>query len=186
MEFTSTLALMNFLSEIGEQSCLYEKRPGIRDIDTIIAAAALFETLFTNKTIGQRDENTSSILIDTFESDFMYDASLQAFNDRISTLKSSTTYHAKKFEKLSVLSEGQLAQLLDRGNNIVTSLTFMHLIGWKFHEGQQKPKAKGSAQFSLRDVVDELNDKDEQDEHGQKKQVKYGVLIDDGETVHEK
>lgn len=52
MEFTSALALMQFLSLIGEQSGLFEKRKGIMSVDTLIAASAIFETLFNKRTIG--------------------------------------------------------------------------------------------------------------------------------------
>jgi hypothetical protein len=33
--------------------------------DTFVAAAALYETLFTKTTIGERDENSTSVLVDT-------------------------------------------------------------------------------------------------------------------------
>jgi NADH dehydrogenase [ubiquinone] 1 alpha subcomplex assembly factor 5 len=52
MEFTNMLSLVSFLSIIGEQSALFEVRPGVMSLDTIIAASALFETLFNKKTIG--------------------------------------------------------------------------------------------------------------------------------------
>lgn len=52
MEFTSTFALLSFLSEIGEQGALREKKPGLRIIDSLVAACAIYETLFNKKTIG--------------------------------------------------------------------------------------------------------------------------------------
>jgi len=63
---------MTFLSDIGENSALYERRKCIRSLNTLIAAASIFETLFNKRTIGQRDETTSSILVDTFERDFPF------------------------------------------------------------------------------------------------------------------
>jgi len=54
-EFTSTFQLFQFLRDIGEQNCLLSRRKKIPE-STFIAAAALFETLFTKRTIGQRDE----------------------------------------------------------------------------------------------------------------------------------
>lgn len=39
----------------------------------MIGAAAIYESLFNKKTIGQRDENTSSILIDTLADVHMFD-----------------------------------------------------------------------------------------------------------------
>ena len=51
-----------------------QKRNGLRSIDSLVACAALFETLFNKRTIGERDEETStSILIDTLKDDFLFD-----------------------------------------------------------------------------------------------------------------
>lgn len=50
-EFTSTFQLFQFLRDIGEQNCLLSRRKRIPEA-TFIAAAALFETLFTKRTIG--------------------------------------------------------------------------------------------------------------------------------------
>jgi hypothetical protein len=48
----------------------------------------------------------------------------------------------------------------DRNANIITTLDLVFLIGWKQHELQQKPKERGTAKFSLKDVVKEMNEKD--------------------------
>lgn len=66
------------------------------------------------------------------------------------------------------------------------SFDFLHLIGWKYHPGQQKAKERGSAEFRLADVVSEVNAAEEVDEFGEVKKVKYGVLIDDGDEVIER
>lgn len=52
MEFTSFLSLLSFITKIGEQGALYETKPGIRTVESLIAAGALYETLFSKKTIG--------------------------------------------------------------------------------------------------------------------------------------
>lgn len=70
-EFTSTFQLFEFIQEIAEQNCLLSKRKKLPEA-TLIAAAALFETLFTKRAIGQRDEYTSSVLIDTFKDTYMH------------------------------------------------------------------------------------------------------------------
>ena len=49
---------------------------------------------------------------------------------------------------------------------------------------QPKPLERGSAKFSLKDVVEEMNEKDSED--GEKHKIKYGVIIDDGDNVIEK
>ena len=65
--------------------------------------------------------------------------------------------------------------------NIVSTFDLVHMIGWKYHPEQAEAKTRGTANFSLRQVVSEMNEeaKDE-DEH-----IKYGVLIDDGDEVKE-
>jgi len=52
LEFSGLIALLSFLSNVGEQGALRETKPGLRSIDTIVAAAALYETLFNKRTIG--------------------------------------------------------------------------------------------------------------------------------------
>jgi NADH dehydrogenase [ubiquinone] 1 alpha subcomplex assembly factor 5 len=47
-----------------------------------------------------------------------------------------------------------------REGNIITTMDVIFLIGWKQHESQQKPKERGSAKFSLKDVVEEINNDD--------------------------
>ena len=61
-----------------------------------MAAAAIYETLFTRKTIGQRDETTSSVLIDTLKDVYMF--------DRIDLDSVKQGYLEKKLEKVSTLS----------------------------------------------------------------------------------
>ena len=65
----------------------------------------------------------------------------------------------------------------------MSTFDLVHLIGWKYHPDQAKAKERGSAQFSLRDVVNEMNEENDGEEE---KQIKYGVLIDDGDKVIEK
>lgn len=133
MEFTSTFALLSFLSQVGEQSSLSQKRQGIRSIDSLIAGAALFETLFNKKTIGQRDEETStSILVDSMMSEYLFDMD----DIDIEALKSSNAYLAKKFVNESSISEEQKQMLISPINNIIVTFDFLNLIGWKYHESQ--------------------------------------------------
>ena len=67
LEFTNLFALLSFLCEVGEQGSAREVKPGLRSVDTLVAAAAIYETLFNKRMIGQRDESTSSVLIDTLK-----------------------------------------------------------------------------------------------------------------------
>ena len=63
-----------------------------------------------------------------------------------------------------------------RQNNVIATLDILYLIGWRYHESQQAPKSRGSAEFALKDVVQELNENDEVDEDGKPQKVKYGVI----------
>jgi hypothetical protein len=70
----------------------------------------------------------------------------------------------------------------DSSSNIIVTIDLIFLIGWKQHVSQQKPKERGSANFSLKDVLDDLDEKENPEG---KHSVKYGVLIDDGDNVRE-
>ena len=69
-------------------------------------------------------------------------------------------------------------------SNILATLDLIFLIGWRYDESQPKPLERGSAKFSLRDVVEEMNEKE--DEQGDHHKIKYGVIIDDGDNIIEK
>lgn len=102
MEFTSTFALLSFMSQVGEQGAVSATRGGIRNIDSLIAGAALFETLFNKKTIGQRDEETStSILIDNVMDEYLFDME----DIDIKEMKESNEYLKKKFVNEDSISE---------------------------------------------------------------------------------
>ena len=104
----------------------------------------------------------------------------------IQSLKAENEYLAKKFINENSISEQQKQILLSPINNIIVTFDFLNLIGWKYHESQQKPKKRGTAEFKLADVVSDINEKEEVDEFGEVKKLKYGVLIDDGDKVIEK
>ena len=74
----------------------------------------------------------------------------------------------------------------DPNANIISTLDLIFLIGWKYEESQQKPLKRGSAKFSLKEVVEEMNEKENPDNDGEKHKIKYGVIIDDGDNVIEK
>ena len=100
-------------------------------------------------------------------------------------MKEQNEYLQSKFVDTDEISEKQQKQLTQRSNNIITSFDYINLIGWKYHESQQQPKSRGTAEFSLAEVVTDINEKEEIDEFGEVRTVKYGVLMDDGENVIE-
>jgi hypothetical protein len=65
--------------------------------------------------------------------------------------------------------------------NIVATFDFINLIGWKYHEKQQKSKTRGTAEFSLKQVVSDMNEEATDEEQ----KIKYGVIIDDGDKIIE-
>lgn len=137
VELETMFDLLVLLQDTAEQSALTQST--IRaNKDTLIAAAALYQTLFNTKTVGH---HSTSILVDTM----------------VDKNKSTPGF-----------------------NNILASLDIINLIGWKEHESQQKPKERGTAQFSLKNVVDDLEEEDDPDTS-----IRYGVLTDHGDRVEE-
>ena len=99
-------------------------------MDSLIATAALFETLFNKRTIGQRDEaTTTSVLIDSFQDEFLFDQDLD-----LNSLKANNEYLQRKLKNIDEVSEQQRNALFGRSNNIICSFDFLHLIGWKYHK----------------------------------------------------
>eukprot|EP01015_Nassula_variabilis_P027922 TRINITY_DN5780_c0_g1_i8.p2 TRINITY_DN5780_c0_g1~~TRINITY_DN5780_c0_g1_i8.p2 ORF type:complete len:101 (+),score=37.37 TRINITY_DN5780_c0_g1_i8:17-319(+) len=66
------------------------------------------------------------------------------------------------------------------------SFQLIHFIGWKYHESQAKPKKRGSAEFSLKDLHKEMGIYDP--EGAKKSQIGEIVVSDDeaDEVVKEK
>ena len=77
-----------------------ERGPIFGTVDQMIGAAAIYESLFNKKTIGQRDENTSSILIDTL-------ADTHMFSELDLDQAKKSTYLNKKLQKVSELTPQQ-------------------------------------------------------------------------------
>ena len=99
-----------------------------------------------------------------------------------------TTIHIDTLKDWFIDSElaDELQQKLEqtgsrRPPNIVSTFDIVHLIGWKYHESQQKAKARGSGNFSLKEIVADMNEKAETDEE----RIKHGTIIDDGDDVRE-
>jgi hypothetical protein len=65
--------------------------------------------------------------------------------------------------------------------NIIATFDYINFIGWKYHEKQQKSKQRGSAKFSLKQVVKDMNAEAKTEEE----KIKYGVIIDDGDNIKE-
>jgi len=44
----------------------------------------------------------------------------------------------------------------DDESKVFSTFEFINFLGWKYHESQQKPKKRGSAEFSLKDLQNEI------------------------------
>lgn len=153
-EFTSSYALFDYLRMLGEQSAMHEgQRP--KSPETFLAVASLMQTLFNLQTSPPNKE--SGVHVDLLKDWYGLDNSLS--------------------HPLAETSEQQ-----PRPPNIVSTFDMVHLIGWKYHPNQEEAKERGSAQFSLKQVVSEMNEENVDNED---QQIKYGVLIDDGDKVIE-
>lgn len=154
-EFTSTYALFEYLKAIGEQSAMHDgQRP--KTDETFLAVSALMQTLFNMQTSPPSQD--SSIHIDSLKD-----------------------WYGQAGDLERIMQNDEDMAPLRRPPNIVSTFELVHLIGWKYHESQQKSKERGSAEFSLRQVVKDMNE--EADDEDSK--IRYGVLIDDGDEVHE-
>jgi len=59
---------------------------------------------------------------------------------------------------------------------VYATFEIVSFLGWKFHESQQKPKKRGSAQYTLKDFHQELEKA--QEESGEKsKPMVYGEIV---------
>ena len=48
----------------------------------------------------------------------------------------------------------------DDPSKISSTFEYVNFLGWKYHESQQKPKRRGSADFSLKDLQKEIDESD--------------------------
>ena len=46
----------------------------------------------------------------------------------------------------------------DKDNTVPATFELIHFLGWKYHDSQQKPKKRGSAEFSLKVLQKEITD----------------------------
>ena len=49
----------------------------------------------------------------------------------------------------------------DEPGKVVSTFEFINFLGWKYHESQQKPKKRGSAEFSLKTLQQEIDESTE-------------------------
>ncbi|KAL4455704.1 hypothetical protein ABPG74_003114 [Tetrahymena malaccensis] len=118
--FDSSVDLMQFLQDCGDNSCLLEKRKGVLK-DTVLGSIAIYDSLF------------------------------KELND--------PEYQNKIFSTFEIISYA----------------------GWKYHESQPKPKKRGSAEFSLKDLSKEIVDIDPE----AAQRMKSGEILEEGDGPDE-
>lgn len=69
---------------------------------------------------------------------------------------------------------------MNERDNIVASVDYIHMMGWKNHESLQTPKAPGSGEMSIKEIISDI-EKDGSDTSD----VKFGTLIEEGDEVRE-
>lgn len=73
----------------------------------------------------------------------------------------------------------------EKNSKKMVSCTFeeIHFLGWKYHESQQKPKKRGSAEFSLKQLQEEMIQMQEENE---KTKVEYGEIHEEETSENKK
>lgn len=152
-EFTSFFHILSFLQNVGESSVLFQK-PKTLNRSILLAAAAIYESLYSKQRLNTEEEN--HILIDSFLDD--YNWLIDSDNTKENELPEKMEDLIKKYE-------------FTREENVIAQINVLFFIGWRHHEGQPQPKARGSAQFSLKDFAKEMEKLDQN--------TSYGRLIDE-------
>lgn len=152
MEFSTMFHLLEYLKVNGDQNAVLEKRDA-KSPETFLAAASIYQTLFNRMTIPT-DENT--MLFDEFKNDLEY-------------LKEDP----EDFGKVQYDVLRKKYKTPDQ-YNILATFEIIFMVGWKYHESQQKAKQpKLEQNFSFRDVMNEIELKEG------KGSVKYGTISED-------
>eukprot|EP00340_Litonotus_pictus_P001246 CAMPEP_0170521978 /NCGR_PEP_ID=MMETSP0209-20121228/7414_1 /TAXON_ID=665100 ORGANISM="Litonotus pictus, Strain P1" /NCGR_SAMPLE_ID=MMETSP0209 /ASSEMBLY_ACC=CAM_ASM_000301 /LENGTH=415 /DNA_ID=CAMNT_0010809223 /DNA_START=161 /DNA_END=1405 /DNA_ORIENTATION=+ len=143
--FDSEVKVFEYLKEIGETNALINKRDYKRK-DTFIAAMAIYKSMFNLKKLKEESKENWVFYLN-YEQRKYYEE-----NKKFMDLKANGKSHSEE--------------------DIVYSLFYiMNFIGWKFHESQQQPIERGSAEFNLKDVfADTLSTEENED-------IRYGVII---------
>jgi hypothetical protein len=71
-------------------------------------------------------------------------------------------------------------------DKIVATFQFINFLGWKYHESQQKPKKRGSAEFSLKVLQKEIEESIDPKEGGIEQRSGTIEVSDDEEEVEKK
>jgi NADH dehydrogenase [ubiquinone] 1 alpha subcomplex assembly factor 5 len=72
-------------------------------------------------------------------------------------------------------------------DKVGSTFQIVNFLGWKYHESQQKPKKRGSAEFSLKDIQKEIEDSvDSKESKISQRSGTIEVSESDGESEQQK
>lgn len=130
--------IFEFLTQIGETNILRNKRK-TKSQNCFIAAMALYKHLFNKQ---REKENYDIDLVDTRI--LRYD-----LREKIINKVDNNSLNKPK-------EEGD--------DHVYITMEVASLICWRYHEGQQKPKERGTSEFSLKDLAIDVLETDIQNE----------------------
>ena len=151
VEFPTMFHLMDFLKANGDQNAAIVKRSS-KNPESFIAAAAIYQTLFNKLTIPL---NEDSMLFD------------ECVNDLDFLKHDEEDYFKKPYDVIR-----KKYNFLEK-HNVLSTFEYIFLVGWKYHEDQQKPKSPKMSNLSFREIVDEIETKEDN------AYIRFGTLSDD-------
>jgi len=142
MLFSGLDQIFEFLTQIGETNILKNKRKS-KSQNCFIAAMSLYKHLFNSQ---REKENFEIDMVDTRI--IRYD--LRNKED-IVELRNKNITEKENLERIYT-------------DHVYLTVEIASLICWRYHESQQKPKARGSAEFSLKELAIEVLEKNIDDD----------------------
>lgn len=193
--FSGLDQIFEFLTQIGETNILKNKRK-VKSQNCFIAAMALYKHLFNSQ---REKENYDIEMVDTrilrydlrskedinnISSNKGLDDNSQNKNSNNQKMNNNNNDNNDTAENLLEIKENKnfTKSEIENLNKIYNEHVYMtleiaSLICWRYHESQQKPKARGSAEFSLKELAIEVLEKDFEDD------IRFGrIEIKEGKT----
>lgn len=142
---------MDYLRANGDQNWDVVRRPA-KSPESFLAAASIYQTLFNKLTIPT---NQDTMLFDECVNDLDF---LRHDGDDFGKIPFSRIREKYNFPE---------------NLNILSTFEIIYLVGWKYHESQQKAKSPKMSQVSFREIVDEIEMKEEGT------YIKYGTISEE-------
>ncbi|CAI2369883.1 unnamed protein product [Moneuplotes crassus] len=150
-EFPTMFHLIDYLRSNGDQNCDMVRRQA-KSPESFLAAASIYQTLFNKLTIPTDQET------------MMFD---ECLNDLDFLRQDGDDFGRIPYNKIREKYN------FPENLNILSTFEIIYLVGWKYHKDQQKAKSPKMSHMSFRDIVDEIEMKEEG------AYVKYGTLTEE-------